>query len=196
MHRYFVTGTDTDVGKTRVTAALALALKNARHHADRSSNSCRPASLREFPAMLRAPANSRVCVRSNLRASRKPPIRGRPRLRTGNPRCMRANWSTQSRISVKDWSTEGAGGLMVPLNAREHFGNIAVAGQFRTVLTVGLKLGCVNHALLTAITVPTSRDQACRSRARRALGSDRAELPRRRRAHVAGKGRDSWHSAV
>ena len=29
MHRYFVTGTDTDVGKTRVTAALALAMKNA-----------------------------------------------------------------------------------------------------------------------------------------------------------------------
>ena len=29
MHRYFVTGTDTDVGKTRVTASLALALKNA-----------------------------------------------------------------------------------------------------------------------------------------------------------------------
>ncbi|MGB8966437.1 MAG: dethiobiotin synthase, partial [Candidatus Cybelea sp.] len=29
MYRYFVTGTDTDVGKTRVTAALALALRRA-----------------------------------------------------------------------------------------------------------------------------------------------------------------------
>ncbi|MBV9271556.1 MAG: AAA family ATPase, partial [Candidatus Eremiobacteraeota bacterium] len=29
MHRYLVTGTDTDVGKTRVTAALTRALKDA-----------------------------------------------------------------------------------------------------------------------------------------------------------------------
>ena len=34
MHRYFVTGTDTDVGKTRVTAALARALRLARREAD------------------------------------------------------------------------------------------------------------------------------------------------------------------
>jgi dethiobiotin synthetase len=44
---------------------------------------------------------------------------------------------------------EGAGGLMVPLNAREHFGHVAALGTFETIIVVGLRLGCLNHALLT-----------------------------------------------
>ena len=44
---------------------------------------------------------------------------------------------------------EGAGGLMVPLNAHEHFGHIAVQAKLDTVIVVGLKLGCMNHTLLT-----------------------------------------------
>ncbi|MCP5143219.1 MAG: dethiobiotin synthase [Gammaproteobacteria bacterium] len=45
---------------------------------------------------------------------------------------------------------EGAGGWKVPLNDTETLAELAVAAQLSTVLVVGLRLGCINHALLTA----------------------------------------------
>ncbi|MGB6522698.1 MAG: dethiobiotin synthase, partial [Candidatus Cybelea sp.] len=44
---------------------------------------------------------------------------------------------------------EGAGGIMAPLNAREHLGDVAAPAKLQTVVAIGLRLGCLNHALLT-----------------------------------------------
>jgi len=44
---------------------------------------------------------------------------------------------------------EGAGGAAVPLNASETFADLAAAARLRTILVVGLRLGCINHALLS-----------------------------------------------
>ena len=44
---------------------------------------------------------------------------------------------------------EGLGGLLAPLNAAEHLGDVAVRAKLAAVLTVGLRLGCLIHALLT-----------------------------------------------
>jgi dethiobiotin synthetase len=44
---------------------------------------------------------------------------------------------------------EGAGGLLVPLSAQENGGDLAQALGLPIVLVVGLRLGCLNHALLT-----------------------------------------------
>ena len=45
---------------------------------------------------------------------------------------------------------EGAGGWRVPLNDRETFADIATELQTAVILVVAMKLGCINHALLTA----------------------------------------------
>ena len=45
---------------------------------------------------------------------------------------------------------EGAGGFIVPLNATETLADLAKALALPVVLVVGLRLGCLNHALLTA----------------------------------------------
>ena len=45
---------------------------------------------------------------------------------------------------------EGAGGWRVPLNNRESMADIPKQLNAEVVLVVGLKLGCINHALLTA----------------------------------------------
>jgi dethiobiotin synthetase len=149
MHRYFVTGTDTDVGKTRVTAALALALKN---------HGITPVIVKFVQTGLApgipgdaARAGKLAGVRSlELARFEKAADPWSAALSAGQPD-MRAGDLVDAVAHLGEGLvTEGAGGLMVPLNPREHFGNIAVAGKFRTVLTVGLKLGCVNHALLTA----------------------------------------------
>jgi dethiobiotin synthetase len=41
------------------------------------------------------------------------------------------------------------GGFLVPLNEREDAGDMAVALDLPVVLVVGMRLGCLNHALLT-----------------------------------------------
>lgn len=45
---------------------------------------------------------------------------------------------------------EGAGGWRVPLNSRETLANLAQMLQLPVILVVGMKLGCLNHSLLTA----------------------------------------------
>jgi dethiobiotin synthetase len=45
---------------------------------------------------------------------------------------------------------EGAGGWRVPINPRETLADLAVELQLGVILVVGMRLGCINHALLTA----------------------------------------------
>lgn len=44
---------------------------------------------------------------------------------------------------------EGAGGLLIPLNQDEDLGGFAKKIDLPMILVVGMKLGCLNHALLT-----------------------------------------------
>ena len=45
---------------------------------------------------------------------------------------------------------EGAGGWRVPINPRETLADVAVHLQVGVILVVGMRLGCINHALLSA----------------------------------------------
>ena len=44
---------------------------------------------------------------------------------------------------------EGAGGLLVPLNNTNDMADLAKALNIPIIVVVGIKLGCINHALLT-----------------------------------------------
>ncbi len=44
---------------------------------------------------------------------------------------------------------EGAGGFLVPLNDKENIADLATALNIPVILVVGMKLGCINHSLLT-----------------------------------------------
>jgi len=44
---------------------------------------------------------------------------------------------------------EGAGGLLIPLNEVEDLGDFAKEIHLPIIFVVGMKLGCINHALLT-----------------------------------------------
>jgi dethiobiotin synthetase len=44
---------------------------------------------------------------------------------------------------------EGAGGFLVPLNADDDMSDLAIALGIPTILVVGMRLGCINHSLLT-----------------------------------------------
>jgi len=49
-----------------------------------------------------------------------------------------------------DQVVEGAGGWRVPLNARECISHLVKQLDIPVILVIGMKLGCLNHALLTA----------------------------------------------
>jgi dethiobiotin synthetase len=59
----------------------------------------------------------------------------------------------QGLKNVQDWAdcvvVEGAGGLLIPLNDREDLATFAQEIQLPIILVVGMKLGCINHALLS-----------------------------------------------
>ena len=149
MHRYFVTGTDTNVGKTRVAAALALALRNAG----------------EAPSVVKV-VQTGAGPGDEGDAARAGALAGVPHAELERFAKAADPWSAaraqKATLSAADLATrigafagalvvEGSGGIMVPINEREHLGDVARAAQLEVLLVVGLRLGCINHALLTLL---------------------------------------------
>jgi len=154
----FVTGTDTGVGKTRVSAALLQAL--SAHHtrvvgmkpvaagieringvlanedvvALRAASTCAVPPELDNPVLLPDPVSPHIAA---ARAGVKIDI-------AHLVACHRALTQLADAVVV-----EGAGGFLVPLSDLETGADLAQALALPVVLVVGLRLGCLNHALLT-----------------------------------------------
>ncbi|MGH8665704.1 MAG: dethiobiotin synthase [Burkholderiales bacterium] len=155
----FVTGTDTDVGKTEVACALlrmasrmgwrAVGMKpvaaGARRVRGRWRNadvvSLGDASGVRVPNRLRNPYLLLPPVAPHI-AAREAGIE----LQIGA--IVRAYRELARRAECI--VVEGAGGFCVPLNAHAHMGDLAARLRLPIVLVVGMRLGCISHALLTA----------------------------------------------
>lgn len=147
-HRYFITGTDTDVGKTRVTAALALALKNAGFQPT-IVKLVQTGIAPGFPgdaARAGKLAGTRFVELARFEKAADP---WSAAVAAGQPEVHARDLVDAIAHIDNGLVAEGAGGLLVPLNSREHFGHVAAIAKLQTILVIGLKLGCLNHALLT-----------------------------------------------
>jgi len=159
MRRLFVTGTDTGVGKTRIAAALCAAYA-ARHQRVAAmkpvASGCRQTSagLRNADAeALRAAMTVRAPYSDVNPYAFEPAIAphiaaleaGRS-IEFGLLDGCYERLCQQSDVIV----VEGAGGWLAPLDASHTFADLAVRWQLDVILVVGLRLGCLNHALLTA----------------------------------------------
>ena len=156
---YFVVGTDTGIGKTHATCALlhALARRHARvcgmkpiaaggvQTADGLSNedsiAHRAASTVKVPASLDNPILLPEPLSPHLAAAR-----------AGSAISFDTvlDAVAQLRARTDALVVEGAGGFLVPLSETQTGADLAVALQLPLVLVVGMRLGCLNHALLTA----------------------------------------------
>lgn len=159
MHRpqaYFVTGTDTGVGKTFATCALL-------HAAGRQGMTT--LAMKPIAAGVDAEGRNedveRLIAASSVKAARTlvnpycftaavaPHIAAAAECRTIEPDVIVAacaDLAGQADLLL----VEGVGGFRVPLGAS--FDTADLAGQLALpiILVVGLRLGCLNHALLTA----------------------------------------------
>ncbi len=52
---------------------------------------------------------------------------------------------------------EGVGGLMTPLNHQETYLDLLIQWQYPVILVIGMKLGCLNHSLLTYNTLISNK---------------------------------------
>ncbi len=52
---------------------------------------------------------------------------------------------------------EGAGGFLVPLNDRETLADLVLALNIPVIVVAGIKLGCINHTLLTIEAIKTGK---------------------------------------
>ncbi|MEP6886114.1 MAG: dethiobiotin synthase [Gammaproteobacteria bacterium] len=158
----FVTGTDTGVGKTRVAAALcrAFAARGKRVAAMKpvaSGCTATPDGLRNQDALaLLAAMNVRA------RYSEVNPYPFEPAIA---PHIAAEEAGIAIDFAVLDRAyerlsmqsdvviVEGAGGWLAPLDASRSFADLAAHWQTEVILVVGLRLGCLNHALLTAESI-------------------------------------------
>ena len=159
MTAFFVTGTDTGVGKTFVSCALLHAM--ARRHPrvvgmkpvaaglvqtpdgwdSEDAIALRAASTVGVPPALDNPVRLPDPLSPHLAAERAGTRIDIPHLVA----CQRELAQHADAMVV-----EGAGGFLVPLSPEHTGADLAQALGLPVLLVVGLRLGCLNHALLSA----------------------------------------------
>jgi dethiobiotin synthetase len=157
---FFVTGTNTEVGKTWVSRALLLAAKS---HGLRTiavkpiAAGCErtPGGLRNEDALLLQDSITESLHYQQINpVALEPPIAphiAAQRVGLDLTVAYLAQCCAETLREVHDFAlVEGAGGWRVPVNRRETLADLAVTLQLPVILVVGMELGCLNHALLTA----------------------------------------------
>lgn len=152
----FVTGTDTGVGKTRVAVALihALRAQGLRVAAMKPvSAGSEPGQLNEDVVALMQAANVQSDVTDVNPYAFAEPIAPHIAAQQAGVTIelsviaeAYARLAAQSDIVV----VEGAGGWRVPLNDHADMADLAQRLGLPVVMVVGVRLGCISHAVLTA----------------------------------------------
>lgn len=175
---YFVTGTDTGVGKTRVSTALLRALHRAGHA---RVVGMKPVAagcewveaedgrsghwLNEDVAALRAAGTLAVPSQFDNPYAFPDPVSPHIAARRAGE-CIDLDHLESTFHALRQHAdavvVEGAGGFIVPLHDRDDdasadrdgpgwvtSADLAVRLRLPVILVVGLRLGCLNHALLT-----------------------------------------------
>lgn len=152
---YFVTGTDTDVGKTLISCALlhGFAASGKRVVGMKPvSAGCDADGQNEDVQQLRAASNVSA---SNQRIN---PYSFIPAV-APHIAAQLAHVIIDFSVIAKSYQelvaeadvviVEGAGGFLLPLNDKQDGGDLARQLGLPVILVVGMRLGCLNHALLT-----------------------------------------------
>ncbi len=157
---FFITGTDTDVGKTYVaTALLAAANKQGLSTAALKpvAAGCEDSGqgLRNDDALaLQAEASLELAYEQINPVALAPAIAPHIAAQQAGKNITVSRLAGFCRgVTMKRADltlVEGAGGWRVPLNPRETLADLARELRLPVVLVVAMRLGCINHALLTA----------------------------------------------
>jgi dethiobiotin synthetase len=162
---WFVTGTDTGVGKTLVSAALLTALARTGRRVVgmkpvASGCDVTPQGLRSADAeLLRAAGNVATDYEDiNPYALAAPTAPHLAAAESGMQIDLSTIRTHYARLlaHADDVVVEGIGGWLVPINRTQTMADVARALELPVILVVGMRLGCLNHALLTQRAIASS----------------------------------------
>jgi dethiobiotin synthetase len=152
---YFITGTDTGVGKTLVSCALlhALAAQDKRVVGFKPvAAGCDENDHNEDALQLRAASNVLVSYGQVNPYCFVHPVAPHIAARNSGVRIELSRILTTYRelaSQADEVVVEGAGGFLIPLNEKKDSADLAVELGLPVIVVAGMRLGCLNHALLT-----------------------------------------------
>lgn len=159
MKQYFITATDTDAGKTHFARAFIRALvqagKTVAAYKPVSAGCYKQAGqlINEDALFLLNESNSEQTLSQVNPIAFEAPIA--PHIAAQNANitltvedCVTGYQNIQ-KIGADIIVTEGAGGWRLPLGNNQFLSSLAVQTNQQVIMVVNMKLGCLNHALLT-----------------------------------------------
>lgn len=162
---FFVTGTDTDSGKTLATSGLLMAFnrESARLGSQWLTLGVKPiaSGCEMTPAGLRNSDALQLMACSTLKLSYEqvnpfsflpaiaPHIAAKNAGINLSPEAIAAQLDLHAFAAADLCLLEGAGGWRLPLGEGRYLSELVQQLQLPVILIVGMKLGCLNHALLT-----------------------------------------------
>jgi len=159
-HRLFITGTDTDVGKTEIAVALlqlakqaglsTAAMKPVAAGCEQIDGEWKNADAIRLQAQCSLPLSYGEVNPVALKQAMAPHLAAYAEKKTLT--VERLIGLTQNIFNKKaDFTViEGAGGWRVPISHRELLSQYVKELKLPVLLVVGVRLGCINHSLLTA----------------------------------------------
>lgn len=157
---YFIAGTDTDIGKTTIAAGLlhaarlnGLSTLGAKPVA--SGCDVTPKGLRNSDALaLMAQSSVKMTYDEINPIAFEPAIAPHLAAREADVAISVSGLLAAMRKVLDKGADftliEGAGGWRVPLSGQANLSDLAMALKLPVILVVGVRLGAINHALLTA----------------------------------------------
>jgi dethiobiotin synthetase len=159
---YFITGTDTDVGKTLVARTLLLALgargiRCAGYKPVSAGCTRTPEGLRNRDALLLQQAATVALPYEQVNpyafeppiAPISPPVSGVSIPFEGLSAGLREIEGAGADLVI----VEGGGGWFLPLDHQRLLSEWVAQERLPVILVVGARLGCLNHALLTVSAI-------------------------------------------
>jgi len=159
MKAFFITGTDTEIGKTAITAGLthlaamaglrSLAVKPVAAGQDWIDGQWVNDDVQRLLAATPLPLNAQQVGPLQLRTACAPHVAAQLEGVTIERAAL--IHAVQTTLAMGELGfVEGVGGFRVPLAPDWDTADMACDLGLPVVLVVGLRLGCINHALLTA----------------------------------------------
>jgi dethiobiotin synthetase len=156
MTGYFVTGTDTNVGKTVLSALLVAALDAVYWKPVQTG--AREGTDRESVRLWAEATEDRLPLE---RYRFYPPVSPHLASREGDIRIELDAFELPEAPAGRKWIVEGAGGVMVPLNENDMVRDLIQRVGFPVIVAARTALGTINHTLLTLAALREARLPIC-----------------------------------
>ena len=161
MKRYFIIGTDTDCGKTYVSCQLLKHWQDQGHRV-RALKPVASGCVEQNDRLVSEDAQHLQAYNRGFDGAVCPwlfkePIAPHLAAKAAgvqlSAHAIAAFCTADIHHDLDYLLIEGAGGLMVPLNEDEPWLDVLRLTAIPVILVVGMRLGCINHALLTAFAL-------------------------------------------